>query len=135
MMLIDQNNPIYPKIMKKSTCMSSAFRRCWMPQPWWICSIFVKTETRLMSLTTDRVLVGTQQAASLHRRSVADGVGETTVTCTTSTAAEMHATGLKISAESESALNRNNMMIGIMITMVPTMTNLTGNTPVKVGIA
>jgi hypothetical protein len=66
---------------------------------------------------------------------MADGVGETTVTCTTSTAVEMHATELKISAESESAMNRNSTMIGIMITMVPTMTNLTGNTPLKVHIA
>jgi hypothetical protein len=135
MMLIDQNNPIHPKIMKKSTCMLSASRRCWMPQLWWICSMSTKTETRLMSLTTDRVLMGTQQAALLHQRSVADGVGETTVTCMASTAVEMHATRLKIGAESESALNRNNMIIGIMITMVPTMTNLTGNAPVKEGIA
>jgi hypothetical protein len=94
-----------------------------------------KTEIGLMSLTTYRVLMGTQQAASLHRRSMANGVGETIVTCTTSTATEKHATGLKISAESESAMNRNSTMIGIMITMVPTMTNLTGNTPLKVHIA
>jgi hypothetical protein len=51
-----------------------------------------------------------------------------------SSAAEMHVTGLKFDTESESALNRNNTMRGTMITMVPTMTNLTGSAPLKKGI-
>jgi hypothetical protein len=47
----------------------------------------------------------------------------------------MHASGLKISSESESALNRNNAMTGTMIIVVLTMTILTGNAPLKEGIA
>jgi hypothetical protein len=61
-------------------------------------------------------------------------MGETTVTCTMSSTAEMHTTGLKFDTESESALNRNNAMRGTMITMVPTMTNLTSSAPLKEGI-
>jgi hypothetical protein len=65
---------------------------------------------------------------------VADGVGETTVTCTMSSVAKMHAAGLKFGTESKSALNRNNTMRGTMITMVPTMVNLTSSAPLKEGI-
>jgi hypothetical protein len=94
----------------------------------------VKTETGVTSLTTDRVIVGTWTVASLNQRSTAEGVGETITTCAMSSAVEIHATGLRIGAESKSALNRNNVMIGTMITTIPTMTNLTNNASLKEGI-
>jgi hypothetical protein len=78
--------------------------------------------------------VGTWTVASLNQRSTAEGVGETMTTCVMSSAVEIHATGLRIDAESKSALNRNNVMIGTMITTVPTMTNLTNNASLKEGI-
>jgi hypothetical protein len=54
----------------------------------------------LTSLTTGRVPVGTQAAASLHQMSTAEGVIRTTATCVTSSAAEMHVAGLKTDAKS-----------------------------------
>jgi hypothetical protein len=39
-------------------------------------------------MTTDRVLVGTQPAASLHQRSVVEGTTDITVTCIMSLAVE-----------------------------------------------
>jgi hypothetical protein len=46
----------------------------------------------------------------------------------------MHMAGSKTSVESKSAWNRNNVIRGTMIIMVPTMTNLIGNTPLKEAI-
>jgi hypothetical protein len=46
----------------------------------------------------------------------------------------MHVIGSKIGVESESTWNRNSAMRGTMIIVVPTMTNLTGSTPLKEGI-
>jgi hypothetical protein len=46
----------------------------------------------------------------------------------------MHMAGSKTSVESKSTWNRNNVIRGTMIIMVPTMTNLIGNTPLKEAI-
>jgi hypothetical protein len=56
-----------------------------------------------MRMTTDRVLVGTRPATSLHQRSVAEGVTDITVTYVTSSTIDMHVTGLKADAEIEIA--------------------------------
>jgi hypothetical protein len=56
-------------IMKKSTCMSSASRRCWTQQPWQIRSMTVRTETAVRSLAISRVPMGTRPAVLLHQRS------------------------------------------------------------------
>jgi hypothetical protein len=81
--------PIYPKKMKKSTRMSIASRRCWTQQQWWTQSTTAKTESRVTSLTTGRVPMGTRQAASLHPSSIAEGVIRTITTCAMSSTAEM----------------------------------------------
>jgi hypothetical protein len=91
-------------------------------------------ETGVTSLTTSRVPVGTQPAASLHKRSVAEGVVGTTVTCMTSSVVEMPMVGSKTGVESESAWNRNIAMRATMIIMVHTTTNHTGNAPLMEGI-
>jgi hypothetical protein len=65
---------------------------------------------------------------------VIEGVVGTTATCATSSAVEMHTTESKIGAKNKSAWNRNSAMRGTMIIMVPTMTNLTANTPLNEGI-
>jgi hypothetical protein len=80
-----------------------------------------------MMMTTGRVLVGTQPAASLHRRSATDDTTETTVTYATSCPVEMHAARLKTG----SVKSKNSMKKGTMITMVLTMTNLTGSSHQK----
>jgi hypothetical protein len=54
-----------------------------------------------------------------------------TETCMTSSMAEMHAAGSKIGAKSNGALSRNNEMRGTMIIMVPSMTNLTDDAPLR----
>jgi hypothetical protein len=82
---------------------------------------------RVMMMTIGRVLMGTQPAASLHRRSTTEDATETTMTYMTSSTLEMHAAELKTSAEIESVNRKNNTMKGIMIIMVLTMTNLTGS--------
>jgi hypothetical protein len=46
----------------------------------------------------------------------------------------MHADGSKTGAKSKSALSRSDVMRGTMIIMVPSMTNLTDNAPLKEGI-
>jgi hypothetical protein len=83
--------------------------------------------TGVMMMTTGRVLVGTQPAASLHRRSVTEDAIETTMTYTTSSVIGMHATELKTGAEIGSVKSKNSAMKWTMITMVLTMTNLTGS--------
>jgi hypothetical protein len=82
-----------------------------------------RTEKRVKMMTTGRVLVGTRPAASLHQWSAAEDAIEITVSYVMSSLAEMHAAGLKIGAEIVSV--KNSTMKGTMITMVPTMTNLT----------
>jgi hypothetical protein len=52
-----------------------------------------------------------------------------TETCVTLIVAEMHAAESKITARSENASSRNDATRGTMITMIPSMTNLTDNTP------
>jgi hypothetical protein len=57
-----------------------------------------------------------------------------TETCTTSSVAEMQAVGSTTGARSESALCWNDMMIGTMIMMVASMTNLIDNAPLREGV-
>jgi hypothetical protein len=88
-------------------------------------------EGGVKALTIVRVRMGTRPAVSLHRRNVAEDETGMIEAYTTSSATEMHATGSKTSAKSETASNRNDTMKGTMIIMVPTMTNLTDNVPLK----
>jgi hypothetical protein len=83
-----------------------------------------KRETEVTSLTTGRVLMGTQPAASLNRRSTIEGVVGTIMTCVVSSSAEMHIARSKTGVERESAWNKNSAMRGTVIIMVRTMTNL-----------
>jgi hypothetical protein len=85
------------------------------------------------SLTTDRVLMGTRQAISLHQRNVAEDKTGMTEICATSSAAEMHMTGLKNGARTMSALNRSSVKKGTMTTMIPIMANLTDSVLPKGG--
>jgi hypothetical protein len=84
-------------------------------------------------MATGRVLMGTQSAASLHQRSMANSMVETTVTYVMSSVIEMHATGSKTNAEIRRMMSRNNEMRGTMITMAPTMTSLTSSVLLKEG--
>jgi hypothetical protein len=83
------------------------------------------TETRVTMMTTSRVLVGTQIAASLHRRSMAEDTIETTATYMTSSATEMHVAESKTDAEIGSVKSKNSATNGNTIIMVLTTTNLT----------
>jgi microcystin degradation protein MlrC len=87
----------------------------------------------VMNLTIDRIRTGTRPAVSLHRRSMTEGMIRMTETCATSSTVEMHVAGLTTSARSLSASSKSDMMIGTMTIMVPSMTNLTNNTPLKEG--
>jgi hypothetical protein len=69
-------------------------------------------ESWVRSLTIDRVCVGTRPVVLFHWRNAVE---------------------LKIGAKSESASSRNDAMRETMITMVPYMTNLTDNAPLKEG--
>jgi hypothetical protein len=80
-------------------------------------------ETGVTKMTTGRVPTGTWPAASLHWRGMPEGIPETTVTCTTSSAVEMHVVRLKTGAESGSVMS--SAMIGTMTIMVLFTTNLT----------
>jgi hypothetical protein len=71
--------------------------------------------------------MGTQQAVSFHWKNTAEDETGMTQICTTSSAAEMHATGLKTSARSMSALNRSSVKKGTMTTTIPNMTNHTNS--------
>jgi hypothetical protein len=73
-------------------------------------------------MITGRVPMGTRPVASLHWRSVAKSVVETTVTYATSFEAEMHAAGSKTCTE-----------IGSMITMGSTMSGLIDSVLLKEG--
>jgi hypothetical protein len=72
-------------------------------------------------MATGRVLVGTQPAASLHRRSTVSDVAETTATYMTSSTTEMHVSGLKTGIESRSTMQ------GTMTITTLSTTNLTCN--------
>jgi hypothetical protein len=91
------------------------------------------TKYGVMSLTTDRVRVGTQPIVSLYQKSVAKGGTGMIGTCAMSSTAEMHVTGLTTDARSMSALSKNDVMRGTMTIMVPSMKNLTNNAPLKEG--
>jgi hypothetical protein len=56
-----------------------------------------------------------------------------TVTCMTSFTIEMPATELKTGGKNETAPNKNDMMRGTMISVAPSMTNLTDSAPLKEG--
>jgi hypothetical protein len=71
--------------------------------------------------------MGTQQAVSFHWKNTAEDETGMTQICMTSSAAEMHATGLKTSARSMSALNRSSVKKGTMTTTIPNMTNHTNS--------
>jgi hypothetical protein len=58
---------------------------------------------------------------------MAKDVTDTTTTYVMSSVAEMHAVGLKTDAEIRSVKSKNSAMKGTMITLVLTMTNLTGS--------
>jgi hypothetical protein len=88
-----------------------------------------RTETRVTMMTNGRVPVGIRLAASLHRRSVV----EATVTYMMSSMAEMHVAKSKAGVEIGSVTNRNSAMRGTVITMVATMTSLTGSILLKEG--
>jgi hypothetical protein len=60
-----------------------------------------RTRNGLIRMTTGVVPVGTRPVASLHWRSIVEGMEETTVTCAMSSAAEMHTAKLKTGAETE----------------------------------
>jgi hypothetical protein len=78
-------------------------------------------ETRVTNMTTGRVPVETWPAASLHQRSMAEGVTATTMTCVTSSMTGMHAIRFRTGAESGSAMRRT------MTIMVLFMTNFNGS--------
>jgi hypothetical protein len=58
---------------------------------------------------------------------MAEDTIETTKTCATSSAAEMHMVKLKTSAEIRSVKSKNSAMKGTMIIVVLTTANLTGS--------
>jgi hypothetical protein len=78
-------------------------------------------------ITTGKAVVGTRLAASLHWRSVAEDATGITVTYATSSASEMHVAELKADPKIRSMKRKNSVMKGKMITIVLTMTNLTGS--------
>jgi hypothetical protein len=55
----------------------------------------------VMSLTTDRVSMGTRQAVSLHQRNMTEDETGMTEICVTSSAAKMHVAGSKTGIRSE----------------------------------
>jgi hypothetical protein len=71
-----------------------------------------RIETGVMIMTIRRVLVGTWLASSLHQRSTAEDVIETTVTCVTSSTVELHMAELKTSIEIGSEKSKNIVMKG-----------------------
>jgi hypothetical protein len=79
----------------------------------------------VMSLTTDRVHMGTRPAVSLHRRNATEGGIGISEICVAPSAAEMHAIELTTDTRRVSALSKNDVMRGTMPIMLPFMTNLT----------
>jgi hypothetical protein len=96
-----------------------------MPQPWLTQHSTVIMKHGVMSLTTDRVSMGTQQAVSLHQRNVTEDETGMTEICVTSSAAKMHVAGSKTGIRSMSASNKSRVKKGNVITMIPITTNLT----------
>jgi hypothetical protein len=86
-----------------------------------------RTKTGVTRMITDIVPMETWPAASLHRRSVVEGMVGTIVTSATSSATEMHTAGLKTATEIMSVMSRSSVIKGTMTIMAPTMTNLTGS--------
>jgi hypothetical protein len=86
---------------------------------------------RVMSVTTGRVPMGTRLAVSLHQRNMTKDEIRMTEICATSSAIEMHTTGLKTGARSVSALNRSSVKKGTMTTTVTIMINLTDSILMK----
>jgi hypothetical protein len=87
----------------------------------------------VICLTTGRVLTGSQRAISLHRKNAAEDKTRMTKIFVTSSAAEMHVTGLKTGARSTSILNRSSIKKGTMTTTVHILTNLTDSVLSKGG--
>jgi hypothetical protein len=98
-----------------------------MQQLWWTRHSTVMMKHGVTSLTTDKVLMGTQQVVSLHRRNVVEDGTRMTEICMMSSVVEMHMAGLKTGARNMSALNRSSVKKGTTTTMVPITTNLTNN--------
>jgi hypothetical protein len=87
----------------------------------------------VMSMTTGKVLMGTRQAISLHRRNTTeDEIGMTEI-CATSFMAEMHVARLKTGVRNVSALNMNSVKKGTITTTVPITTNLIDSVLLKGG--
>jgi hypothetical protein len=104
-----------------------------MQQPWLTRHSTMMMKHGVMSLATSSVHAGTWLAISLHQRNTAEGETGMTETCTTSSAAKIHAVRSKTGVKSTSALNRSNVKRGTMITMVTIMNNLTNSVLLKVG--
>jgi hypothetical protein len=85
-----------------------------------------RAEIGVMMMMTEKVFMGTRSVASLHKRSVANDAIETIATYMTSSMVEMHTAKMKAGAEIGSVKSKNSVMKGSMITMVLTVTNLTG---------
>jgi hypothetical protein len=89
----------------------------------------VVTGGRVRTLTTIRAHAGTQPAASLPRRSAAENGIRTTWTYVMLSTTEMHTTGLKTGAKSETASRKIGTMKGTMTTMVLTTISLSNTIP------
>jgi hypothetical protein len=85
-----------------------------------------RAKTGVTKVTTGTVPMGTRPAASLHRRSMVEGMAGTTATCVMSSAAKIHVAELKTNAEIGCVTSRSNALKGTMTIMVLTMINLTG---------
>jgi hypothetical protein len=85
------------------------------------------------SMTTSKVLMLTRLAVSLHQRNAAEDEIRMIEICVMSSAAEMHAAGLKTDGRSTSTLNKSSVKKGTMTTTVPIMTNLTDSVLPKEG--
>jgi hypothetical protein len=73
-------------------------------------NVHVGTRTGVTRVATGVVHVGTWTAASLHQRSMVEGMAETIMTCMMSSTAEMHVAELKPSAEIGSMMSRSSAM-------------------------
>jgi hypothetical protein len=76
---------------------------------------------RVMSLTTDRVCMGTRQAVSLHQWNTTKDETWMIEICVMKSAVEIHAAGSKIDVRSASALNSSSVKKGTITTMVHIM--------------
>jgi hypothetical protein len=130
-MLIDQLTPHLPKDNKEVNahmkCLQAMLNATVVVDP----TLDLMMKHRVMSLTTDRIITGTRQAISLHRRNTTEDETGMTEICTMSSVAEMHAVGLKTSIRSASTSNRRRVKKRTMTTTVPIMTNLTNSVLTK----